>query len=78
MRGAQPHLNKLRASKPGTYDALQRKLEEIQANLPSYPLVLTLEEQGLFALGYYHQRAQDRAERSAYAEAKKAAAEKAE
>ena len=28
----------------------------------SSPRVLTLDEQGLFALGYYHQRAHDRAQ----------------
>lgn len=79
MRGAQAHLSKLRTAKPATYEALEQRLEEIQTRLPAYPLVLTLEDQGLFALGYYHQRAQDRADRIAYAETKKAeAAEKAE
>lgn len=77
MRGAQAHLSKLRTTKPGTYAALQQKLEEIQSALVAYPLVLTLEEQGLFALGYYHQRAQDRADRRDYAEAKKADAAEA-
>jgi len=72
MRGAQAHLAKLRTTKPGTHEALQQKLEEIQSGLASYPLVLTLEEQGLFALGYYHQRAKDRADRKDYAEAKRA------
>jgi CRISPR-associated protein Csd1 len=78
MRGAQAHLAKLRTAKPGTHEALQQKLEEIQSGLASYPLVLTLEEQGLFALGYYHQRAQDRADRKDYAEAKRAEAAETE
>lgn len=71
MRGAQAHLSKLRGTKPGTYEAFQKKLEDIQSGLSSYPMVLTLEEQGLFALGYYHQRAKDRSDRIAFAEAKK-------
>jgi CRISPR-associated protein Csd1 len=32
-----------------------------EGGLTRFPLVLTLPEQGLFALGYYHQRADDRA-----------------
>lgn len=61
LRGAQSHLGKLRKTAPGTYYALQERLEEIQTRLTSFPKVLTLEQQGLFALGYYHQRAADRA-----------------
>lgn len=72
LRGVQPHLAKLRRDRPGAYAALQRRLEEVQAGLQSFPRVLTLEEQGLFALGYYHQRAADRAAARAAAEAKRA------
>jgi CRISPR-associated protein Csd1 len=61
IRGSQPHLGKLRKDRRGTYEALERRLEEVQANLPAFPKTLTLEEQGLFGLGYYHQRATDRA-----------------
>lgn len=61
LRGAQSHLGKLRKNKPGTYHALQEQLGEIQARLTTFPKVLTLEQQGLFALGYYHQQAADRA-----------------
>jgi CRISPR-associated protein Csd1 len=60
LRGTQNHLAKLRKEKPGTYHALQRRLEEIQFNLADFPAVLSLQEQGLFALGYYHQRAANR------------------
>lgn len=62
LRGAQPHLAKLQRDKPGTYVAIQRRLEEIQGGLSGFPRVLTLEDQGVFALGYYHQRAFDRAQ----------------
>jgi CRISPR-associated protein Csd1 len=66
LRGAQAHLNKLRKERRGTYEALQRRLEDIQKGLAAFPRTLTLEEQGLFSLGYYHQRAHDRAAAIAY------------
>lgn len=60
LRGAQPHLAKLERDRRPAYIALQRRLEEILAGIGTFPRTLTLEEQGLFALGYYHQRAYDR------------------
>ena len=62
LRGAQPHLGKLQRDKRNTYRALQARLEEILPGLAGFPRTLTLEDQGLFALGYYHQRAYDRAQ----------------
>lgn len=70
IRGSQAHLSKLRKERPGTYYAIQQRLEEILSGLDGFPAVLTLEEQGLFALGYYHQRASDRAAAIAHKEAK--------
>lgn len=61
MRGAQSHLGKLRRENKGAYERLQQRLEEIQCHLKSYPFTLSLPDQGMFALGYYHQRAADRA-----------------
>ncbi len=72
VRGAQPHLARLDRDRHGAYLALQRRLEEVQGALDGYPRVLNLEEQGLFALGYYHQRAFDRAEARAAAERRRA------
>jgi CRISPR-associated protein Csd1 len=72
LRGAQPHLAQLERDRPGAYRALQRRLEDIQVGLRSFPRTLTLEEQGLFALGYYHQRAYDRAQARAAAERRRA------
>lgn len=60
IRGAQPHLGKLRRERPGAYHALDSRLGDIMADLPSFPTTLDLERQALFALGYYHQRAADR------------------
>lgn len=62
IRKSQSHLAKLRKERPGTERALQERLETIQAGLNTFPKTLTLEQQGLFGLGYYHQRANDRAE----------------
>lgn len=62
LRGAQPHLSKLQRDRPGAAYALQERMEEIMAALPAFPHTLNLKEQGLFALGYYHQRAYDRAQ----------------
>lgn len=61
IAGSKPHLAKLERDRRGAAVALDRRLLEIMAGIPTFPAVLTLEEQGLFALGYYHQRADDRA-----------------
>jgi CRISPR-associated protein Csd1 len=67
IKGSQAHLGKLRRERRGIYEALQRRLEEIiHPHLTSFPKALTLKEQGLFGLGYYHQRAADRAAAMAY------------
>jgi CRISPR-associated protein Csd1 len=58
LRGVQPHLSTIESVRPAAYFAIQGKIEEISCHIPSFPLSLTLREQGLFALGYYHQRAQ--------------------
>lgn len=59
MQGTQHHLARLRKEKPGAYHAKQRMLEEINSRIQpdDIPSVLSLEEQALFSLGYYHQRA---------------------
>jgi CRISPR-associated protein Csd1 len=66
IRGAMAHLGKLRKEKPGTYEALRRRLAEVQESLKTFPKTLTLEQQGLFGLGYFHQQAADRAAAIAY------------
>ena len=70
MRGAQPHLAKLRKKREGAYHAIQRRLEEICSELPAYPTTLSMKQQAGFALGYYHQRAEDRARMRAHSETK--------
>ncbi len=51
VRGAQPHLGKAKRS---VY--FEKLIQEIVAPLQRFPSHLSLEEQGLFTLGYYHQR----------------------
>lgn len=57
IRNAQNHLAGLR--KEGKVAGLERDIEEIMGGLPaSLPRTLRLEDQGRFAIGYYHQRAE--------------------
>ena len=55
MRGAQNHVGKLRKERKDGW--IEREIGEIVARLPpSLPKTLKLEQQGRFAIGYYHQR----------------------
>ncbi len=60
VKGAQPHLAKLDRDRHGAYVALQARIEEILSGISTFPRTLALEQQALFVLGYYHQRANDR------------------
>jgi CRISPR-associated protein Csd1 len=66
LKDAQSHLSKLRKNPRsyGAYVALQEQLEIILSYLsPSdekSPKTLSLQQQSIFALGYYHQRAASR------------------
>lgn len=60
LRGARAHLSKLRKEKGGAAKRLEETLEEVIAQLPTFPKTLNLQQQGLFGLGYYHQRAEQR------------------
>lgn len=74
MRGAQAHLGKLERDKPGAHRRLQTRIEAICSRLSGFPSALMLADQGLFALGYYHQRAHDHAEAIAAGERRRAGA----
>lgn len=57
VRTSQFHLNKL-SDKPGLMKWFENKLADIGCRIEkSIPPTLTLEQQSLFALGYYHQLA---------------------
>ncbi len=51
IRGAQPHLAKVKRAV-----FFEKLIQEVLGPVTGFPSHLTLEEQGLFALGYYHQR----------------------
>ena len=50
----------MKRDKPGAYHNIESRIEGIMANLAEFPGTLTLEQQGQFALGYYHERAANR------------------
>lgn len=58
LRETQPRLAKLDARRRG---GLQNRLMEVCGQIEAFPKTLSLEQQALFSLGYYHQRAHDRA-----------------
>lgn len=72
LRGAQPHLTKLERDNRGAAFRLQQDIEEIMSGIQAFPRILSLEDQALFALGYYHQRAHERGDMLAASERKRA------
>ncbi|MCW6037070.1 type I-C CRISPR-associated protein Cas8c/Csd1 [Spirulina subsalsa FACHB-351] len=61
IQGAQAHLSKIRKNQPGAHHNLQLQLEEIYSHIQPdqghFPHSFTMQQQSIFALGYYHQRA---------------------
>lgn len=74
IRGAQPHVSKLRKNKRGLAVRLEQEMEDVLAALPAFPPILTVKQQAVFALGYYHQRAFNRAQAQAAAQQRRAGA----
>ncbi len=72
IKTSQFHLNKLGGGLAYIYE--QKIAEICSAIKDAIPVTLTLEQQSLFALGYYQQLAKDRGDRAAKAAAKKDAA----
>jgi CRISPR-associated protein Csd1 len=71
MRGHTAHIGKVRKERPGVGAAIQDRIGEIMVNIgPDFPTTLTMREQAVFALGYYHQRAKNRADAKAARERK--------
>jgi CRISPR-associated protein Csd1 len=69
LRGAQNHLGKLRKEEPSAATAMEIKLSEVMEGLGSQlPRSLRLEDQGRFAIGYYHQRSARFAKKSGVAD----------
>lgn len=55
MRLSNHHLSKLEKEKHGLFITRKRMLGEIMCAIKNFPPHLTLEDQGRFAIGYYHQ-----------------------
>ena len=59
------HLRKLRRDKPGAAVNIEKEIQEIHTRLAAsgakFPPPLSLENQGRFAIGYHHQRAESMA-----------------
>jgi CRISPR-associated protein Csd1 len=56
IRRSQHHLGKLRKEKPGLAINQEKLLQNICGSLDRFEKTLPLEQQGLFALGFHHQR----------------------
>ena len=56
MRLMQNHLSKLKQEKPGLAINLDKEVTDLCGLIDQFPATLTLEQQGQFALGYYHQK----------------------
>ena len=52
------HFTKLKNDKPGLAETLDKELQELckDIDISSFPSTFSLEEQGQFAIGYYHQK----------------------
>lgn len=56
LRNTQNHLGKLRKERVGQAVNLEKEIRGIVSNLPEeFPRSLKIEDQGCFAIGYYHQ-----------------------
>jgi len=76
---SKAHRRKLKRDSAGASNRIEALIEHLYSYLGAseagpFPAQLSLEGQGLFALGYYHQKANFRSQIAAYALAKKAAA----
>jgi len=56
MKMSQNHLTKLKGEKPGVAVILDKELSDLFSLIDEFPSVFSLEEQGQFAIGYYHQK----------------------
>ena len=65
MRLSGYHLSKLDSDKKGLRIWLEKQIEEIMSGIGVFPSHLPLEEQGMFAIGYYHQRIARKADEKA-------------
>ncbi|MBL2815665.1 type I-C CRISPR-associated protein Cas8c/Csd1, partial [Klebsiella pneumoniae] len=56
LRNTQNHMSRIRKDKPGAAINIERDIQEVIDKLPgAFPKHLGLQDQGRFAIGYYHQ-----------------------
>jgi CRISPR-associated protein Csd1 len=67
LKLSRAHFSKLRKTKPGACQAIEERFEAITTQISTFPKAFSLQQQGLFGLGYYHQKASDRAQAKAKA-----------
>ncbi len=60
FRSAQQHISKLESEKRGMATNIKKDIENLCSQVQQLPHLLKLEQQGEFALGFYHQRAEYR------------------
>ena len=77
IKMSQNHLTKLKGEKAGLAVILDKELAELFSKINEFPAVFSLEEQGQFAIGYYHQK-QDTYSRAKQNKELKAATDEAE
>ena len=57
MAGARNHISKLGKESSGAAVREEQRLQQIHSRISSIPTRLDLEEQAMFSLGYYHEKA---------------------
>ena len=56
LRNTQNHMSRIRKDKPGAAVNIERDIQEVIDKLPGeFPKHLSMQDQGRFAIGYYHQ-----------------------
>lgn len=65
FKSAQQHISKLENEKGGMATNIKKDLEDICSQVKQIPHLLKLDQQGEFALGFYHQRADYRRQATA-------------
>ncbi len=60
FKSVQQHISKLENEKPGMAINIKKDIEDLCSQVPHLPHLLRLDQQGEFALGFYHQRAEYR------------------
>jgi CRISPR-associated protein Csd1 len=56
LKMSQNHISKIKGEKPGLAVIFDKELQELFSKIDSFPAIFKLEEQGQFAIGYYHQK----------------------